>query len=227
MKMDILILDDEHSGIATLTSLLKQHCNHQIGKIEPASSLEEASALVKKQNFQIAFLDIQLSKGSGFDMVAAIPENCKIIFVTAFSEHALKAIKMGAFDYLLKPIDPKELIDSVGKCYQTSKQQHEQYLTVKSKGITVPIIQSSIIYLKAKGPYSEIHTIEGSVFTIAQTLKDLQEKLNNHFIRTHKSYLVNSTYVEGYNQKNIFLKTNLCFNISRLGLQQLQQFYGS
>ena len=91
----------------------------------------------------------------------------------------------------------------------------------------MPILQSSIIYLKAKGPYAEIYTEERGVFTIAQTLKDVQGKLNHYFIRTHKSYLVNSSFIEGYNQKNLFLKNNLCFNISRLGLQQLQQFYGS
>jgi DNA-binding LytR/AlgR family response regulator len=65
------------------------------------------------------------------------------------------------------------------------------------------------------------------MYTTSQTLKDIQEKLSTHFIRTHKSYLINSNFIEGYNQKHVFLKNNLCFNISRLGLQQLQQYYGS
>lgn len=89
------------------------------------------------------------------------------------------------------------------------------------------MLQDAIMYLKAKGPYSEIYTRDGNMYTTSQTLKDIQEKLSAYFIRTHKSYLINSNFIEGYNQKHVFLKNNLCFNISRLGLQQLQQYYGS
>jgi two-component system LytT family response regulator len=227
MKMDILIVDDERHGVAALKSLIQQYCLNYIGKIHTASNIEDAILILSNNKINIAFLDIQLSKGSGFDIASTIPPTCKIVFVTAFAEHALKAIKYQAFDYLLKPIDPKELIRCIEKCAANNHIQKEQFITIKSKGITIPVIQDSIVYLKAKGPYSEIYVNDGNIYTTSQTLKDIQEKLNAHFIRTHKSYLINSNFIEGYNQKNVFLKTKLCFNISRLGLQQLQQFYGS
>jgi two-component system LytT family response regulator len=227
MKMDILIVDDERHGVTALKSIIQQYSLHLIGKIHTASNIEDALLILSNNSIHIAFLDIQLSKGSGFDIAKKIPSTCKIVFVTAFAEHALNAIKHQAFDYLLKPIDPKELLQSIEKCAMLEPQQKEQFLTIKSKGITIPVLQDSILYLKAKGPYSEIYFHDGNVYTTSQTLKDIQEKLNAQFIRTHKSYLINSKFIEGYNQKNVFLKNNLCFNISRLGLQQLQQYYGS
>jgi two-component system LytT family response regulator len=227
MKMDILIVDDERHGVTALKSIIQQYSLNLIGKIHAASNIDDAVLILSTYNIHIAFLDIQLSKGSGFDIVKNIPPSCKIVFVTAYAEHALKAIKHQAFDYLLKPIDPKELKLCIEKCTLQDVPQKEQFLTIKSKGITIPVLQDSILYLKAKGPYSEIYFLDGNVYTTSQTLKDIQEKLNAQFIRTHKSYLINSKFIEGYNQKNIFLKNNLCFNISRLGLQQLQQYYGS
>jgi two-component system LytT family response regulator len=227
MKMDIIIVDDERHGVAALRNLIQQHCLHFIGKIHTASTIDDAILIFSNNNINIAFLDIQLSKGTGFDIAKKLPPTCKIVFVTAFAEHALTAIKHQAFDYLLKPIDPKELIDCIERCAVLESQQKEQFLTIKSKGITVPVLQEAIIYLKAKGPYSEIYTRDGNMYTTSQTLKDIQEKLSTQFIRTHKSYLINSNFIEGYNQKHVFLKNNLCFNISRLGLQQLQQYYGS
>ncbi len=227
MKMDILIVDDERHGVIALKSIIEQYSLHFIRKIHTASNIKDAFLIFENNNINIAFLDIQLSKGSGFDIAKKMPPTCKIVFVTAFAEHALKAIKLQAFDYLLKPIDPKELLLCLEKCAAHVSQQKEQFLTIKSKGITIPVLQDSILYAKAKGPYSEIYLRDGNVYTTSQTLKDIQEKLNLYFIRTHKSYLINSNFIEGYNQKNVFLKNNLCFNISRLGLQQLQQFYGS
>ena len=227
MKMDILIVDDERHGVTALRSIIQQYSLTLIGKLHTASNIKDALLILLNHNINIAFLDIQLSKGSGFDIAKKIPPTCKIVFVTAFVEHALNAIKHQAFDYLLKPIDPKELLQCIEKCAVQYVHQKEQYLTIKSKGITIPVLQDTILYLKAKGPYSEIYVGDGNVHTTSQTLKDIQEKLSAHFIRTHKSYLINSKFIEGYNQKNIFLKNNLCFNISRLGLQQLQQYYGS
>lgn len=225
--MDIIIVDDERHGVAALKSLIQQYCLNYIGKIHTASNIEDATLILSNNTVHIAFLDIQLSKGSGFDIATKLPPTCKIVFVTAFAEHAIKAIKYQAFDYLLKPIDPKELLHCIEKCSANDIQPTQQFITIKSKGITIPVLQDSILYLKAKGPYSEIYVNDGNVYTTSQTLKDIQEKLNLKFIRTHKSYLINSNFIGGYNQKNVFLKNKLCFNISRLGLQQLQQYYGS
>lgn len=225
--MDIIIVDDERHGVAALKSLIQQYCLNYIGKIHTASNIEDATLILSNNTVHIAFLDIQLSKGSGFDIATKLPPTYKIVFVTAFAEHAIKAIKYQAFDYLLKPIDPKELLHCIEKCSANDIQPTQQFITIKSKGITIPVLQDSILYLKAKGPYSEIYVNDGNVYTTSQTLKDIQEKLNLRFIRTHKSYLINSNFIEGYNQKNVFLKNKLCFNISRLGLQQLQQYYGS
>ena len=145
MKMDILIVDDERHGVTALKSIIQQYSLHLIEKIHTASNIEDASSILSTNNIHIAFLDIQLSKGSGFDIAKNIPPTCKIVFVTAFAEHALKAIKHQAFDYLLKPIDPKELQHCIEKCALQDVPQKEQFLTVKSKGITIPVLQDSIL----------------------------------------------------------------------------------
>jgi len=153
MKMDILIVDDERHGVTALRSIIQLYSLTLIGKIHTASNIEDALLILLNHNINIAFLDIQLCKGSGFDIAKKIPPTCKIVFVTAFVEHALKAIKHQAFDYLLKPIDPKELLQCIEKCAVQDVHQKEQFLTIKSKGITIPVLQDTILYLKAKGPY--------------------------------------------------------------------------
>jgi len=224
--MKALIIDDEYAGRNTLLTLLRQHCAKEITEIATTDNLEDAKFFLETHAYGLVFLDVQLKNKSGFDLVKYIPDYSKIIFVTAFSEYAIKAIKNRAFDYLLKPVDPDELKDCVLLCSQKLQQTLKQYLPIKVKGRTVPVELSNIVFIKAKGPYAEIQQTTGKVYLTSQTLKTLFPKLNEQFIRVHKSFIVNRNYITGFNQKELFLNKS-CIPLSRNGLLSLQSYFGS
>ena len=224
MKMNVLIVDDEFAGRNTLLILLKSHCTPFINVMDAVSSLEDAIHLIGKNKYDLVFLDIHLKEKSGFDLVQFIPDTTKIVIVTAFSEYAITAIKNKAFDFFLKPVDGTELLDCVKKCFSLFKQQVRQFLTIKHNGLTIPLEFQNILLLKAKGPYAEIFETNGKVYITSQTLKSLEPKLNETFLRVHKSYIVNRSYIKGYNQKELILN-ELNVPISRNGHLMLQEYF--
>ena len=227
MKLKILIVDDEYSGRISLSILLKEHCIQSVETIKLASDLPTAIELINTNSFDICFLDIHLSNGLGFEIVGHIPESIQIIYVTAFSEYAINAIKNRAFDYLLKPVNPAELKLALNNVCIKRESLKKLFVNIKSKGATNPIKQSDILLVKANGPYSEIYLKSGKVITTAQTLKSLHEKLNTEFIRIHKSYIVRKDSITSFNKKGIFFDNNKTLPISRTGLKLLQEYYSS
>ena len=222
--MNALIVDDEHAGRSTLHMLLRKYCAKEVTDITTTDNLEEAKVLLESTKFEVLFLDIQLKNKSGFDLIQYIPSTTKIIFVTAFSEFAIKAIKNRAFDYILKPVDPKELKACVNQCNQEIVRSAKQHLIIKAKGKSVPLELASIIYIKAKGPYAEIQLKSGITYLTSQTLKTIASKLDERFLRVHKSFIINRNFITSFNQKELFLN-KLCIPISRNGLLSLQSYY--
>lgn len=146
MKLKALIVDDEYSGRISLQILLKDQFPKLFDKIISASSLNEAIKLISKESFQICFLDIELNDRSGFDLLPHFSSETKVIFVTAYSEYAIRAIRERAYDYLLKPINPGELFDCIQRLQKESGQKEaHKFLLVKDQGFTVPIHFDEII----------------------------------------------------------------------------------
>lgn len=225
--MEVLILDDEHSGRSSLQILLKQYCTDFIANIESVATIETAKEAILKKQFDIIFLDIQLKSGLSFDLVDFIDDTTKIVYVTAFSNFAVSAIKFKAFDYLLKPVDPTELLNCVAKCFRLKNKKSKTYLNIKNNGVSTPIEQKSILFIEADGPYCKIHLKNNQIFISAQTLKSISEKLNNDFIRVHKSYIVNLAHITGYTQKEVIMENGQKINVSRVGLCELQKYFTS
>jgi len=225
--MEVLILDDEHSGRSSLQILLKQYCTDFISNIESVATIETAKEAILKKQFDIIFLDIQLKSGLSFDLVDFIDDTTKIVYVTAFSNFAVSAIKFKAFDYLLKPVDPTELLNCVAKCFRLKNKKSKTYLNIKNNGVSTPIEQKSILFIEADGPYCKIHLKNNQIFISAQTLKSISEKLNNDFIRVHKSYFVNLAHITGYTQKEVIMENGQKINVSRVGLCELQKYFTS
>jgi two-component system LytT family response regulator len=223
--MNVLIIDDEHGGRSSLKILLQVNCNEIIKSIDIASNIELAKKKLESKKYQIVFLDIQLNTGLGFELVEFIDDKTNIIYVTAFSNYAILAIKNKAFDYLLKPIEPDELQKCVQKTYIQFKNRKKQYLNIKNNGVTIPMEQNEIVYIKANGPYSKILLSNNSIFICSHTLKSLTQKLNNDFIRVHKSFIVNANFIKGHNQKEVLVNDKIKLKVSRAGLCELQKYY--
>ncbi len=226
MKLNSLIVDDEHSGRVSLKILLKEQFSGFFNKISTASSLNEAIVSVSKESFNICFLDIELNDCSGFDLISYLPPETKVIFVTAYSEYAIRALREKAYDYLLKPINPSELFSCVQRIVEECKQNElRKFLLVKEQGFTVPLSLNEIVYLEGKGPYSKIFLLNKNHYLMSKTLKNLTEVLSNDFIRIHKSYIVNKSMVQSFKKDNLITTSNVCLPVSRFGSKILAQYF--
>ena len=223
MKIKLLIADDEYSGRFILETLLRKEMDtHQNFEIDVVASLEEVVKQINSTTYDIIFLDINFKGESSFDIVDLIPKASKIVFVTAYGEHVINALRKSAFDYLLKPIKIEELSNCLKRYFITRKEvESTENIQIKEKGFTRWIQISEISHIRGQGPYAHIFVINEQI-TVARTLKSLMPELGNHFIRIHKSYLVNRKFIKAFQHDQIILINQVCLPISRNGLKNLE-----
>lgn len=209
-----IIIDDEQEGRNTLVNMLGSFCkNVQI--VGMAEDVKSGLMAIEKEKPELVFLDIHMPDGNGFDLLEQIPEiNFKVIFVTAFDQYALKAIKFSALDYILKPAEPQQLIDAVDKLKKQpsdfgmiSKQISTLFRNKNGfERITLPtfeglrfIVLKDIIRCEADNNYTNFFLSSGEKVLVTRTLKEYDETLSGlDFIRVHQSHLVNSKYIDRY-----------------------------
>jgi two-component system, LytTR family, response regulator len=223
-----LITDDEQSSIDLLTWLIQQYCP-DITAIKQARSVQEAIPLVQSFQPDIVFLDIQMPHQSGFDLLTTIDNwNFEVIFTTAYNEFAIQAIKFSALDYLLKPVDETELKKAVDrfkvkKIYAPAGQllfrnfiqnisqgNKEKFKLALADASEVKYVQlDEIIRLQAESNYTHVILTGGKIFVSAKTLKEYDEMLQgHHFLRVHKSHLVNPTHINSYDRQGFLQMTD-------------------
>jgi two-component system LytT family response regulator len=213
-----LIIDDEPANRQLLDSLLQRFCD-DITVVDTVDTIEKAVQAIKYHQPQLVFLDVELKGETGFDLFSIYPNPpFDVIFTTAFEKYALKAIKTSCLEYLLKPIDYKELKVAVDKCRQKQALQHKQEhvetllinLTHQSKSIqkiSIPVNDgfvfvhtADILYCEGDNNYTTIHTANSKIVS-SKTLKDYDEMLaGNSFFRCHKSYLVNMNHIQKFSR---------------------------
>lgn len=221
MRIKTLIADDEYSGRCTMELLLKGLIpDAKSLQIHLATTLEETSALLDHHHFDLIFLDINFKGVSSFEILKNIPKETKIIFVTAYSEHAIEAIRKNAFDYILKPVKEQELADCLDRFFTLQQSLPPfHHLQIREKGFTKWIKTSEISHIRGQGPYSVIFSSEQ--ITVAKTLKTLMIDLGDDFVRIHKSFLVNKKFVKAFQRNQLILTNLICLPISRTGLKNL------
>jgi two-component system LytT family response regulator len=213
-----IIIDDEPDGIGSLAELLKNFTSVNVKIVGTATNLPDGVKLIHSLNPDLVFLDINMPKESGMNIYKYFPNpKFNIIFVTAYSQYAIEALKKSALDYLLKPVDYLELDDALKKLLKKLKEEQnllqlDDYLkqlnapNIPGKNIVINtehgfFVENSknIEYCKADQSYSMIYTNNGKEVTISKPLKYLEDLLpTNQFIRTHKSFLVNILYIRQY-----------------------------
>ncbi len=228
MPLNALIVDDEEYSRKSLYFLLQENCPEI--KIEGiAASVAEAREIIESKSFDFVFLDIAMPKENGFELIPTLQQkNILVIFITAFDQYALKALKASAVDYLLKPIDISELKTAVQKCILRKEAIRPDQSTsanlslgalstnLNSKNkidkLTLPhthgfhIIDTiDIIYIEADSNYSVFHLKNGDRVVISKPLKEFEDILDtSDFARIHKSAIINLNYVHSYSNKNGF-----------------------
>ncbi len=215
MNIRYILIDDEDNNLENLGFLLKQHYP-LLEMTGSATSAEDGIKLIQQTEPDLVFLDIQMPGMTGFDMLRKISSvNFEVIFVTAYDQYGIQAIKFSALDYLLKPLDVEELKKAVEKAIQKieAKQQNSninnllKYLQApkqESPRIALPTLQEThyvkledIIRCEASDNYTAFYLSGGDKIIVSRTLKEYTDLLKTHFfIRTHQSHLVNTKFVK-------------------------------
>lgn len=226
MKLTALIVDDEHSGRTALEILILKDFYYLFDSVKTAASLEKAIEFVTNEVFDICFLDIQLNSNSGFELIPYLSPATNVVFVTAYTEYAIKAIKAKAFDYILKPLNPIELKCCI-KRYEKEflENGNKKYIAIKDIKGTLLLKLETIEYLKAHGAYSKIYSNNKTVHTISKPLKELLELTGQDFIRIHRSYLVNKMMIKSFNRDSLITINNTCLPVSRVHSKELSQYF--
>ncbi|MFK8039367.1 MAG: LytR/AlgR family response regulator transcription factor [Crocinitomicaceae bacterium] len=209
-----VIIDDIPEAIEVLSADLNEYCSH-IEIIGNANGVVSGAKLIKTLKPDLVFLDIQMPDGSGFDLLEILDNtDFKLIFTTASDEFAVKAFKFSAIDYLLKPIDPDDLIQAVKKIeHQVDATDRLELLknnldTPKKIALnTVDKIHivdiNEIIRLESNINYTQFFFKDSTKLLVTKTLKEFDKLLSEHdFIRVHQSHLI------AKNQITAFLKQN-------------------
>lgn len=214
-----ILIDDEVHNLENLEWLLSKNCPN-IEIIGKATSADEGIQLIHLLNPDLVFLDIEMPSKNGFELLESIPDiHFEVIFVTAYNQYALKAIKSCALDYLMKPVAIPELIASVKKVEELiSKKTENKKLKVlvenlkeshHPKKIALPtadelffVCIEDIIRCKSENNYTQFYLTNGTTILVSKTLKEWDDLLSSYnFIRTHQSHLINSIHIKSYVKK--------------------------
>lgn len=214
-----VIVDDESRSRKAIRAILESNCP-DINIIGEADSVLKGEDIIKEKSPELVFLDIRMQDGTGFNLLSKFESiNFKIIFVTGYEEYAIKAIKLCALDYILKPINPIELIAAVERFRQinvnpskaiqkdmSSKISFFRHMTDKPQRITVRTFDSvwyvnvdEIIRLQSERNYTCFYFTNGKTQLVSKTLGDFENMLDGFgFIRVQQSHLVNIQHVIRY-----------------------------
>lgn len=199
-RITAIIIDDEQLDRELLHQLIADYCKHII-VLGNAGSVSDGLALYQSCNPDVVFLDIQMHGETGFEFIKAInTQLCKIVFTTGFTEYGIKAVKAGAFEYLLKPIDVDELEEVERKLLkQMDKPPLRNSIMMLHKGEQLIVDIDKLLYVAAKGSYCEVFLTDGLSITVSKNLKTFIGELSSpDFIQVHRSVAVNCKYCISY-----------------------------
>lgn len=213
----ILIIDDE-KRIRDFVKRMIDSFGFDVEVFTDGENVETGIAAIKSLKPDIVFLDIQMPDGTGFDLLNQVGEKTfELIFITAFQEYAIMAIKFSALDYILKPIDAEELKTALQNALDTIdfKKEETQYealshnlntnqkrkLVLKTQESVHVVDLNEIIRCEADKNYTFFYLNSGKKILVSRTLKDFELLLSNHgFFRVQQSHLINIEYIDRYDK---------------------------
>lgn len=225
-SLHAVVIDDEKLSREVLCNYLKEYCP-EVDVIAQASSIKTAYKSIKKYGPDLIFLDIEMADGKGFDLLSMFEKiDFKIIFITAYSDYAVKAFRFSAVDYLLKPIKIDELREAVSRVRhsETSPPDPGNLSALMSNlkngpsqipTLVIPHLKGflvlkipEIIMCQADGYCTNIYRTGARKVISSKNLKHFYDLLADHnFIRIHHSYIINLDHVTGYNRQGEILLT--------------------
>ncbi len=215
--INAVIVDDEKGARESLAKMVEKYCP-QIHVAAKADSMKTALEAIELHRPDLVFLDIEMPNGNAFDLLESVPEiNFEIIFTTAYDNYAIKAIKFSAIDYILKPIDPEELVIAVDRLKNKVNQKElirKKFDTLLSnispgnitKKIALPegdsyifINLSDIIRCESANNYTIFYLTDGRQIVVTRSLGDYEQMLlDDDFLRIHRSHMINFNHLKKF-----------------------------
>ena len=227
-------IDDDPANRAYLRAVLA-NIAPDVDLIGEAGNITDGLTTIATHTPGLVFLDVEMPGGSGFDMLQKLGTwPFEVIFTTGFQRYAIQAIRFSALDYLLKPVQPDELTESLDRFRKRHPQEdrtavqqqflanigqrdeHAMKLTLTTGDRTYFVTPAEITHCTADDNYTELRTADGRRFVSARTLKDYEDMLAPlGFLRVHRSSLVNRTAITHLDDGYVVLKDKSRIEISR------------
>ena len=215
-----IIVDDELRAIKALQITLEKHCS-EVSVIGIAKNVNEAKELIIKLRPELIFLDINLPGRTGLDLLRDMQDlSSKIIFITAYEEYLVDALRLSAFDYLLKPVDKTELKEAIERLKSHMIKKHKSQIEILSsflndespKRIAINTIDEleivnidDIVYLSSDKNYTKFHLAHSEIIA-SKPLGTYDEMLiSSSFYRVHRSFVVNLNQVKSFKKRDLLL----------------------
>lgn len=198
LPLRTLLIDDEAPARADLRRLLAAHPDITI--TGEAGRLAEARAALARDDYDLVLLDVELRGGTGFELVPLVRPGARIIFVTAFDQYAIRAFAVNALDYLLKPVEPARLADSLRRLAAPARPtggdtrwRLDDSIYVKTDTDAARFVAlRELLAVFSSENYTELRLAGGTGLVVRRTLKSWEEQLPaDHFMRVHRTAVVN------------------------------------
>ncbi|WP_309642523.1 LytTR family DNA-binding domain-containing protein [Flavobacterium sp.] len=214
-----IVIEDEDLIRKMIVNMVKNM--DAVNFIGEASSVYEGVILADATQPDLILLDIQLRDGNGFTLYEKLKTKPKVIFITAYDDYGIRAIRLGALDYILKPIDEEELEMAIQKVFQQS-QYAEQFTATAlamngqanklflrtQEGLHI-LKMNDILYCHGEGSYTQFFIKNGSKIMVSKPLKEYESMLpEQQFARCHQSYIVNLNEVTRIDKSDLVIMSN-------------------
>lgn len=239
-----IAIDDEPLALRQLSAYIAKLPYLEL--VATCSNAIEAQQRLVQQPVDLIFVDINMPDLNGVDFVRSLIDRPMVIFTTAYSEYAIEGFKLDAVDYLLKPFDFADFSRAVTKAhslYELRQNQRnvseeaplteaepkdKEYISVKADYKVSLVKISDIIYLESEGEYVRMHLTNGSCITTLFRLKNMETALPaEHFMRIHRSYIVNLDYIRSYVRGRVYISETEYLPIGEIYKETFQHYVDS
>ncbi len=234
--MNCIIIDDDNNCVKALAGIIKDYLP-RVNVVGTAGNIKDAVKLINANQLDVVFLDVEIQAEMGFDLFKYISApNFEVVFTTAHEKYALKAIKSSCFDFLLKPIEIEELVNTVnrleallGSVNNTDKRagvllENLSNKTKKVEKLAIPtkdgmmfINVKDIMYLEGDAKYTTLHLANGERYVSSKNIGEFEELLDEDvFFRCHRSWVVNLNCVVRFmkNDSQVVLTNGVSIDVS-------------
>lgn len=242
-----VLVDDENNALEMMEWLLKTYCP-EAEICAMCNSAAQGMEAIEKYRPDVVFLDIEMPKMNGFDMLERLDKlSFDVVFCTAYDQFAIKAFRYSALNYLLKPIDPDDLKETIKRLQQKKATPSREQIELLFQHIHQPakpavqrialttgdgmifVSTADIVYCQAESNYTSVVMNNGRKILVSKVLKDIDETLaGSDFYRIHNSYLININQIQKYVRGDggyVIMNDGASISISRSRRQEFMELF--